>query len=145
MKKKYLAIVMVVIFTLLCSSCFGPGMNDWHYDLPNGYEIVHVSSHNIICVNRNQTGNTTIVDAQVSEFCFNDRYVGLKRVDVYDIHEEIDYSNPVYYLVDTLKGRVYGALSEEEYISRIDYFDVENMCEWMATKPAPEGAVFPEF
>lgn len=142
-KSALLFIILALLFVF--SACIGPGLSDWHYDLPNGYQIVHISARNIICKDNNPVGgNAFVVEAYVSEFCYNDRYIGLKRVDVpEDIQAEIDRSNPVYYLVNMTTKEIYGELSGSEYISKIEELNIENMCDWILTNPAPEGAYCP--
>ena len=144
MKRIYLIFIIIFLMLVLCAC----GLGDWHYDLPNGYQIVHVNSRQIVCVEKDSADAATssiIVEAHVSEFCYNDRYIGLKRVDPPDdVQEAIDYSNPVYYIVDMSTKEVYGEMSESEYMSKIKELKIENLCDWIATNPTPEGAVYPE-
>lgn len=146
--KKSALILLTLALLFVFSACIGPGLSDWHYDLPNGYQIVHVNSRQIICTEKDSPGAATssiIVEAHVSEFCYNDRYIGLKRVDPPDdVQEAIDLSNPVYYIVDMITKEIYGELSESEYTSKIEELNIENMCDWLLTNPAPEGAIYPE-
>ena len=152
--KQFVSFFVVAIFVFLCCACdfgFGPGVNDWHYALPNDYEIVHISPSDIVCVTK-KTGysNVFVVERQVIEFCFNERYVGLKRalplVDASNPEQysrEFDVSNPEYYLVDTMSDDVFGPFDKEMYIMEIEKMQLSNMCEWISTSSAPDGAFFP--
>ena len=146
--KRIVAFLVVVIFVFLCCSCdvgIGPGMNDWHYILPNEYEIIHISPSDIVCVTRKPGySNAFVVERQVTEFCFNERYIGLKRArPLEDSPREFDVANPEYYLVDTMSGDVGGPFDEEMYIMEIDKLQIDNMYKWISTSPAPDGAIFP--
>jgi len=152
LKRKTTLIVFTVLSLLLFTSCFapiGPGASDWSYALPNQYQIVRANSHSISIGFGSTKGSTTIcdgekiygVDAYVWGFCENDRYVGVKQVDVPEkARDKVHLLNPRYYLIDTLKQNVYGPYKEEEYNKECKRQRVSGLSGWQVTDPAPEGA-----
>ena len=161
----YITPVLLCIVLSLCS-CIGPGLGDWQYDLPNGYSIWHINSCDICLVRYYQltdendnpvfdengekvydnTGGSIAVEGHIIGFQYNERYVGVKRVnvpeDVLD-YMEIDRSNPEYCLVDTLTEDVYAMMSDEGYADALSKLGVKDMSEWLTTQPSPKDAVYP--
>lgn len=135
--KKLLCILPIL--GMLLSGCLGPGTSDWSYALPNGYEIWRVNSRSIHCLKVKGSGGTAVLDQYVSAFSYGQQYVGLQCVAVpEDLNETIDTSDPTYYLLDTSTGSVTGPYTQEEYAAETG--ELESMCDWIPTRPAPEGA-----
>lgn len=85
----------------------------------------------------------------ILEFCYNESFVGLKRLSIDDdipyasVHiDEMDQSNPDYYLVDTENDLILGPMSSDEYYIQIENSGIDNMSDWIKTYPAPKGAEF---
>ena len=145
MKKWFVCFVMLLCGMVL-AACVGPGRNDWQYNLPNAYCIQYINSRDILLkdTDARSSSSSIVIDRYVTAFCYNDRFVGLQCVDVpQDAAEEIDRTHPDFYLVDTQDDAVYGPFTEEVYRQTLEALKASEMCEWIATVPAPENAVFP--
>lgn len=152
MKKVYFILALILVMTLI-TSC-GAGMSDWKLILPNNYEMWHINSKEIIIgykdtessLTTGRDGTTIGIKADVVEVCFNDRYVGAKQIDVQqDLKQEIDTSNPRYYLLDTLKREVYGPFTTiNQFNKKCSELGVYHLSKWEKTRPAPRKAVFTE-
>ncbi len=147
--KKSIMICIILSFCFFAASCFyclvpSPN-NDWRYKLPNNYEIWRVNSREIVLGElESEYSLATVVDEYISEFCYNERYVCVKRVDVpEDLNEEIDTSNPEYYIVDTAEDIPYGPYDINEFYDKKEELQITGLSSWIATKPRPEGATVP--
>lgn len=135
--------LMVMLMTTSCQ-----GLQDWSYDkLPNGYEIWHINSQDIQLIKRDGDRTDRKLNRYILEFCYNDSYIGLKRLMIdenipyQDVNiEEMDTSNPSYYLVDAVNDVIMGPYTVEEYADQIEALKIETMCNWIKTVPKPEGA-----
>ena len=142
----YINLVLIILSAfLLLSSC---GLGDWNYKLSNGYEIWRVNSQKIILVKTDDdiTGET-VIDSYITSFCYNERYVGIKRIPIDDDVEnfnfekiDIEKATQYYYLFDTSNEIVYGPYDSSEYEKKISSFEIEKMCDWINTVPKPEKA-----
>lgn len=131
--------VLISVLAAMLSAC--PGLNDWTYDaLPNGYEIWRVNSQDITFGRREGNELKCVIPRYIIAFCNNDRYIGLQRVAMDSIPydeivniEELDISDPEYYLVDAQHGAVYGPFTKAAYLSKIKELDVGEMTDWTST------------
>lgn len=126
---------------------FGPGgMGDWAYDqLPNGYEIWRLNSSNIQLVK--DGGSTIILDGYILEFCDNDSYIGIKYISTDEMIsqgqagvENMDTSNPEYYLIGSQNDAVFGPFTADDYQNQLEIHQIHDMCDWIPTVPTPKGA-----
>ena len=142
MKKRTITILLCLLLCFPLGACF-PGLQDWRYPLPNSYAIWRVNSQCIVFGKESDHSLSNDVDSYVFAFCYNERYVGLKRLeekllpDVPVSAETIDY-----YLVDTQSGKISGPMTESDYVEKLNALGVEDLCGWIDTYPAPDGAVF---
>jgi hypothetical protein len=140
--------ILIALLTAILMLAFSQAFQDWTYDkLPNGYEIVHVNSEDIELDKADGDSLDIKIDRYILEFCYNDSYIGIKRLMIDDnlpyqeAHiEDIDASNPSYYLVDTVNDVVMGPYTAEEYENQIEALKIDTMCDWIKTVPMPEGA-----
>lgn len=105
-KRKVFIASCVLIISLFCTSCSGLG--DWEITgLPGGYEIWRINSRSVILCKPDPQYDflaATVVPAYVFEIAYTDAYIFAKRADVpEDLDEPISYSDPDYYIVDTVK------------------------------------------
>lgn len=135
MKSTVLALLLAV--AVLLTGC--PALDDWAYDLPGGYSIWRLNDQDIQLVKEEGRGGTTIVGRYIIAFCSDNRYIGLKRVPLpreyngmVDI-DQLDRSNPEFYLVDTDTSVVYGPWNHTEYYENIMSFGITGMCDWIHT------------
>ena len=138
----------LVFASLLISMIFVPGcggMGDWGYDkLPSDYSITRLNDEDIRLV-RGFEGRT-VVGRYIIAFCYNSRFIGLKRVPMEESYgkpenmETLDTSQPEFYLIDTMFNSVSGPLTEEEY--KEITLEIADMGEWIPTDTAPPGADF---
>lgn len=139
-------LIALFIISLVLTSC--PGFQDWEYDnLPNGYEIWHVNSQDIVLMKRDGNSTDRVINRYILEFCYNDSYIGIKQLPIdesipyQDVHiEEMDQSNPVYYIVDAENDVIMGSYTAEEYEGQMEALEIGTMCDWIKTVPKPEGA-----
>lgn len=138
----------VLILCFLAISCMvGPGLNDWTYPLPNEYEMYHINSKTILITplykDKNPDSELIGIPAHIVSFCLNSRFVCAKTINTEN--EPRDDVAVSYYILDTLNQKVYGPFSsEQKYLSNVDALAITGLGEWIATSPAPEGAIFPQ-
>ena len=140
--------ILIALLTAILMLAFSQAFQDWTYDkLPNGYEIVHVNSEDIELDKADGDSLDIKIDRYILEFCYNDSYIGIKRLMIdenlpyQEAHiEDMDASNPSYYLVDTVNDVVMGPDTAEEYENQIEALKIDTMCDWIKTVPMPEGA-----
>lgn len=138
--------ILIALLIAILMLAFSQAFQDWTYDkLPNGYVIDRVNSENIR-LNKGDSSDLRI-DRYILEFCYNDSYIGIKRLMIdenlpyQEAHiEDMDASNPSYYLVDTVNDVVMGPYTAEEYENQIEALKIDTMCDWIKTVPMPEGA-----
>lgn len=147
--KKILSVILLFIFGLNFSACYSSNNNqvnnnDWSYALPNDYEIWHINSREIVCGKKNTENSILyVVSKYITEFCYNDSFVCLKRVDVPEnIYQEIDMTAPDYYIVDTVENETYGPFDKEQYQRKIDKLTITGLSSWIKTTPRPNEASF---
>lgn len=139
----------ILLLSILAACSFADsaeevGNSDWSYDLPNDYAIWHVNSRNIVCGKKRTPHSISDVGGTyVTQFCYNSQYVCLQCADVpSDLSEEIDTSNPDYYIIDTNTDAVNGPLKKEAFEELLDSMDPEEFTPWIQTKPMPMDARF---
>jgi hypothetical protein len=130
------------LIVLLFISCFGPGLNDWRYKLSNNYEMWHVNSSNILVGLTENNGmslkiyenNILIgIPPNIIEFCYNDKYVCAKVIEKkYTVDKENEII--LFYILDTEDKYVYEALTESEYIEKVNYLQIQGLTIWKSTK-----------
>ena len=140
--------ILIALLMAILMLAFSQAFQDWTYDkLPNGYEIVHVNSEDIELDKADGDSLDIKIDRYILEFCYNDSYIGIKRLMIdenlpyQEAHiEDMDASNPSYYLVDTVNDVVMGPYTAEEYENQTEALKIDTMCDWIKTVPMPEGA-----
>lgn len=143
---KLIALIGILILIVILTSC-GAGWQDWEYDhLPNDYEIWRINSEDIVLM-KNKGSTERVINRYILEFCYNDSYIGIKKIMVdenipyHEVYiEELDATNPSYFLVDTVNDTVMGPYTSEEYTIKIKDLEIESMCDWIKTVPKPQGA-----
>jgi hypothetical protein len=148
-KKKYTMFYFSVTSCLI-AGCFGSGLNDWRYELPNNYEMWHINSSKIVVGLRDSNYSLKIYDsthnligipAHIIYFAYTDRYVYAKTINPDDVNSfKNSYSVKIFfYVVDTKNRKSYGPFSNE-----MDFPDnlVINNLNWIATRPPPEGIFY---
>ena len=116
--------------------------------LINGFALSCDNGHRLICKDWFYTyPNQTSVSSYVTEYCFNNRYIGAKRVPFTSetsIRELLEKAEKVdYYVIDTVKnnynGKLYGPYSKEKYEAQLTVLEVDSMGEWINTLLRPDG------
>lgn len=136
-------LLLLVFFSIFLSSCGLGGLGDWSYSLPNNYAVWRINGSSIdLCLEENHGGKYisahTIIESYVAYFCYNDRYVGVIRIESYDT-EQIE-ENYMYYLVDTQNGTKWGEMNKQDYLDKCAELGITDMCDWIPTVPTPKGA-----
>ena len=143
-KKRPVVLLAALLAALLLGGCVGAGLSDWSYPLPNGYAIVHVNSQQII-FGRQRTEHSTAIDVDsfVYAFCYSARYVGLQRLEARPADDAAPSPDAVeYYLADTQEGTLLGPMTEREYAETLRARQIDELCGWIKTVPAPDGAKY---
>ena len=83
--KKFLLVIITVLLTLSYFTSCGPGLNDWRYDLPNGYRVSRSNPKGVGIACPGVDTKDTAVGAwdgenTVVQFCHNDRFVGAQTI-----------------------------------------------------------------
>ena len=148
-KFSYIILCTLVCVTIFCSGCaFIMGLilpdelhnGDWSYILPNGYELWHLSADKVVLVkNDGDSIGDTIIPAHIKEFCYNEQFIGIQQIEQGSSKQDADLC---YYLVDTEQEQVWGPFDQEEYLNQCEQLDIEAMCDWVATKPTPNGVTY---
>jgi hypothetical protein len=128
---------------------FGPGRGDWIVKLPNHYEMWEINGQNI-CIGIPFDNGLSLqisgvgISGDIIEFCSNDSYVGAQQVDVpTDTQKGVDTTSPRYYLLDTLKQKVYGPFdNESQFNNMCSELKVSRLSVWEKTSPPPRNAIF---
>ncbi len=132
-----LSYAVVFLFAVSGKSMTG----DWFYDLPNDYAIWRVNSREILVGVESEHSLEHTLERYVSSFCYNGQWIGLQCVDVpEDLQEEINFSQPDYYLINMYTHEITGPMTLEAY--REATVNFADMTDWIATVPAPDGAKY---
>ena len=117
---------------------------DWEYDLPNGYTIWHVNSQEIVLGHYNTSNSiSTVIEGIILEFCHNDDFVCVKTNNGNEsATSQNDPDSVCYYLINTIDETVYGPYTYQEFEDSLTAFGVNTLTDWIATKPAPDGATY---
>ena len=137
--KKALATAIVLMLVLALSSCIGPGLSDWRYPLPCDYEVWHVNSQTIVFGKKSASASlSTVIDPYVSAFCYNEDHAVVERLP-----NGKDTEPREYYIVSLREDAVSGPYDRAELDAALEDRSIGGLCDWIATSPAPSGAVFP--
>ena len=132
MKKTCCYFVYCVVVVCL-TSCVGAG--DWVYQLPNGYEVWHVNSSEILIKYVKDENNADGIPSFVKEFSYDDRYVFSRNIS--DV-ENNNIAEEVYYLLDTQEKTTYGPFDTlNELLQVINEQNIEFPKKWFRTSPDP--------
>ena len=143
LKKWPVVILACLLLCLLLCSCVGAGLGDWSYPLPNSYAIWRVNSQCIVFGKESGHSLSNDVDSYIFAFCCNERYVGLKRLEERPLPDApVSADSAEFYLVDTQTEQIVGPMSERAYREKLDALGINDLCDWIDTYPAPDGAVF---
>ena len=128
-------------------------LQDWSYELPEGFSIMRVNKRTILLEspyhysNADLEGNTWLtsdaVESYITDFCYGESYIGVRRVDASRDDDELEYEaeSVEYWLVYTKNETRYGPFStESEFDAQCELIGVTDLCEWIATVPRPQGA-----
>ncbi len=148
--KKIISILLLVCITTSFSGC---GVDDYEYVMSNGFHIVRVNSERIVlCAEKSiyeftaengKKGLTSCaVENYINEFSYNEQYVAVKQFDPekldFENFNSNDFSNPSYYLVDTVSTNIYGPYKlQEEFESACKELNVVGLGEWISTRSDP--------
>lgn len=138
----------VVILWLICISAFLSGcVSDWIYELPHDYAISNNAYATIELVKitsryRDSCTLDIVVETYVNEFSYNEHYVAVKHFDPekldFENFNSNDFSNPSYYLVDTVSTNMYGPYeTEAAFETACLELNVGELSEWICTKSNP--------
>lgn len=129
-----------IIVLLVASGCIPRG--DWDYELISGYSLVRTNAHSIVLTHTGDSEDApseiVIEQYYVTQFCFNDRYIGLQGILTQGhsaTDKELSGEERAYYLVNVADGTIVGPfLKKDEFDIKCEEADFENMDEWISTK-----------
>jgi hypothetical protein len=136
----------ILFVALVFTACItGPGLGDWRYKLPNGYEMWQGSPESVVIgllsssgytlsINENNWADGVLIGVPntIIDFCHNERYVGARTIPIeYLDLPETEY---VYYIVDTEMRHVYGPMNEQEYVKTISDERFGDLGRWISTR-----------
>lgn len=152
--KRLILVLIAVIFVLslllhLFPFRFFPSDNqihngDWAYDLPNDYTIWHINSKEIVLGHYNTANSiSTVIEDTILRFCYNDCFVCI-QINNRDGATRSQNSSDMacYYIINTNDGAVHGPFTWSEYEESLVVYEVNNLTDWISTKPAPEGSTY---
>lgn len=151
--KKLILILLSVCIMVSFSGC----VSDWLYELPNDYAISNNAyvTVDFVKITSKQSGSrldeflgfyscslNTVIESYINEFCYNEQYVAVKQFDPekldFENFELNDFSDPLYYLVDTVSTNIYGPYkSQEEFDFACKELNVVGLGEWISTRSNP--------
>lgn len=138
--KKCREIFAIVLLLLFCTAIFcGCGISDGVYHLTKEYYIIRVNANCIRLATLSNpeldTYSTYISNFYITNFCYNDRYIGLIGVateEAFASDEEKEQNARIYYLVDSNYGVVYGPFqTKAEYLDQCDALEIAEVGEWL--------------
>lgn len=144
--KNLLITMLCICLCLVLCSCMA--VVDWTYSkLPYDYEINHINTACIIVGKRDGYSSSDPINRYVVEFCYNSKYICIKAID-FELVEKyspdfiIDAfdSSLEYFVIDAETDVVYGGYNYSDFEAEISSLNINDLCEWIATVPTPEGA-----
>ncbi|MBO5076956.1 MAG: hypothetical protein J5584_05105 [Clostridia bacterium] len=150
-KFKSITIVVIAALTLITTSCnmLGSLYDEWRLDLPNGYYLLKISTHNIKMVDQSTSFVPNDCDYFVQGFFYNERYVCLKCIYISDaikklsFHELFLQDDSFFILYDTLEHRTIGFYtSEAELESQTNNLEAPFSAQWTTTEVKPNKAYY---
>ena len=140
-KIKLIPLLLLIIMAL--TSCVG--QNDWSYQLKNGYEISHINSAEIVCAKKDGENTTQeVIGGYVTKFTYDNEYVYLQYLNKYDENfKHLSTEKFKYATVNFITDEIAYFESYTEFISAFSDDNLTDLDKWIATKPAPKGAEFP--
>lgn len=141
--KKFFILLLLMFCTVFLCGC--PIVTEWDYALGNDYLISYWNSNKIICVKQtDENSYSRIVDDYVAKFCYNSEFVCLECIKApEDISEELDFSNPEFYIANMKTDQVFGPYTDSQYEMQLTQLHIINLCDWIDTTPMPDDATLP--
>lgn len=102
----------------------------------NGYKTRRVSAYDVCIgyVYEDSSMNTnTFVSGHVYKYCYNDKYIGIQQIKSAAKKEDLDISNPIYYLIDTQKNELHKFNSAQEYEEYVNDNKITGLFDWITT------------
>lgn len=130
---KKILILVVAFLSLLLTGCFGPGTQDWTYDITDEYSIIRSNTQNIVLTKN----NTEVIPTYVKEFAFTDKYILVKRTNIENDKPSEKIAN--YYIVNIENSDIIKIDDKTSFDNNIGKLNIQKL-NWIKTYPRPEGA-----
>lgn len=147
MKKiiKKIAKIFGILILLFCITIgigvffFGPGTQDYEYDVGTGYQLNRSSAHQITISPKLEylegDYNADSIPTKVIELAWNERYVIAKQFGMKsrspnnpdDLYEEVDKTKTYYWILDTLDKKRYGPFDLADFKEQLKIYELENL------------------
>lgn len=131
---KRIILICTMLCTLFClNSCAGTG--DWTYVLPNGYEMWHINSSEILIKYAPSENEVKGIPSFIKEFAVDERYVFTRNVEDISQNSILD---EIYYILDTKEQKIYGPFeTAEEMQNQANELQCIIPQKWYRTSPDP--------
>jgi len=122
---KKIAFFLIFFSLFIMNGCIpGPGISDFSFDLPNDYQVVRSSSHDVKVVPKSGwTSDNQIIPSKVIEVVWDDNYILAKQNrlmrekpnDPNRTYEIPDTSKEYYWILDTSKKESFGPYDLKQF------------------------------
>lgn len=136
LQRKIIGMIFLVLFLSACA-----GVQDWTYELPNGFTLERISAKNIAIYT--EQGTTMRLAPLVVEFCISGQYVGVNQISPqdYETYQKQLVVEQTIYIIDTEKDEIYGPyMNKIDFNAKVENLKIDGLGEWISVYPRPEGA-----
>ena len=139
---------IATIITTLLSSCFGPGTQDYGYNVGTGYKLVRTSGHQISVIPENgNDGTKPEIKPKVVQIAWNEQFVmvkqfGLKRAypdNPNNTYEVPDENQVQYFILDTIQLELYGGYDLNEFSEKRKLLGISDDIKLKDVNSYPKG------
>ena len=124
--KKIFLIIILIIFTFNLTGCFGPGMNDYTYEMVNNYKVSKGSANGIVIYKDDYDfGIDYKVPEKVTKIAWDDNFILAEQTPLIKNTQELDETKLYFWIINSITDDVYGPLSKEEFDSKCDELSID--------------------
>ena len=134
MRKTLIVMIIITLMITMLTGCFGPGAQDYEYEVGTGYKLHRISGHNIVVAPDGNWNEKPVIEAKVVQIAWDERYViakqlGLKRAypDNPNNTYKIPDANVVkYFILDTVELKLYGGYGFDELLEQRKILEISD-------------------
>jgi hypothetical protein len=136
---RFPVILVVALMALFCviilGSCIGPGVEDYSFDVAQGYRLSRSSAHTIQVVPKDGwSSDNEIIPKKVVEIAWNNQYVIAKQLGMekrnLNPNDSYELPNPsmvYYWVLDTEQRKRFGPFSKEEFENKLNELGLNDL------------------